>query len=68
MTPAGTAAGLFSVARETGWSVEYLLWDLPLCLYRQACHVFLARRGARLRRCTSVSLQDRRDMLRLLGA
>ena len=67
MTPADTAAGLFSLARETGWSVEYLLWQLPLSLYRQACHVFMARRGIRVRRRGFVTASERGDMLRMLG-
>lgn len=30
---------MFLLAKETGWSLEYILWELPLAVFEQATHV-----------------------------
>lgn len=37
--PAGTAVRVFLLAKETGWSLDYILWELPLSVFEQATHV-----------------------------
>lgn len=67
MTPAGAAASCFLLAKHTGWSMETILWELPVALLHQAEHVFLWRDGAKLRRPGRMGGQDRRDIARILG-
>jgi len=67
VTPAGVAASCFLLAKHTGWSMETILWELPVALLHQAEHVFLWRDGAKLRRPGRMDSQDRRDIARILG-
>lgn len=67
MTPGGVAASCFLLAKNTGWSIETILWSLPISLLHQAEHVYLWHDGAKLRRPGFVTSQDRRDMERILG-
>jgi len=50
ITPTGIAASVFSLAQRTGWSIEYILWEIPISLFQQANHVHLWMSGIRLRR------------------
>jgi len=67
VTPGGTASCVFVLAKETGWSMETILWDIPLHLVHQAEHVFMYMNGAKLRRPYAVVGTDLRDMEKALG-
>jgi len=67
VTPGGVAASCFLLAKHTGWSMETILWQLPISLLHQAEHVFLWHEGAKLRRPGRMDGQDRRDIARILG-
>lgn len=49
MTPAGAALGVFPLAKEFGWSVDYILWDLPMAVFYQAHTFSLWQKGIKLR-------------------
>jgi hypothetical protein len=61
------AASAFLLAKNTGWTMDYILWHLPVALMHQAEHVYLWEQGAKLRRPGRATGQDRRDIERLLG-
>ena len=61
------AASAFLLAKNTGWTMDYIVWELPLALLHQGQHVFLWADGAKLRRPGRVTGSDRRDMERILG-
>lgn len=67
MTPGGTASSVFVLAKETGWSLTHILWEIPLQIVHQAEHVFMYMNGAKLRRPCSVIPSDLRDMEKALG-
>lgn len=50
MTPAGAALGVFPLAKEFGWSLDHILWELPLAILHQAHGWISWTHGAKLRR------------------
>ena len=48
--PAGAALGVFPLAAEFGWSIEYILWGLPLVIFNQAHGWIMWKNGIQLRR------------------
>ena len=58
---------MFVLAKNTGWQMEKILWDIPLAWLYQAEHVFLYMEGVKVRRSNHVTGYDIRDMERLLG-
>ncbi|NBS79832.1 hypothetical protein EBS57_08535 [bacterium] len=61
------AVSAFLLAKATGWSLETILWELPITILNQAEHVFLWQDGAKLRRVGYASQKDRRDISKILG-
>jgi hypothetical protein len=66
VTPAGAALGVFPLAKEFGWPVSYILWDLPLAWFYQAHTWLMWSRKVRLRRAWRPPV-DRADIARELG-
>ena len=66
MTPAGAALGVFPLAKEFGWTVEYILWELPMAVFNQAHTFALWRKGTRLRPVRRGKV-NRADIARKLG-
>lgn len=66
MTPAGAAYGVLPLAKEMGWSVSFILWELPLAVFYQAHTFLLWNRGLRLRRTWRPPV-DLADINRALG-
>jgi hypothetical protein len=58
---------VFILAKETGWPLQTILWDVPLMIVNQAAHVFMYMSGTKLRRPVEVMGNDLRDMERALG-
>lgn len=58
---------MFVLAKETGWPLITILWEIPLSLLNQAEHVFMYMNGVKLRRPYSVVSTDIRDMEKALG-
>jgi len=42
--------GVFPLAKEFGWSIDYILWELPMPLFNQAQGWCAWSNGIRLRR------------------
>jgi len=66
VTPAGAAVGVFPLAKEFGWSLPYILWELPLALLYQAHTWLFWSRNVRLRRAWRPAV-NRADIARELG-
>jgi hypothetical protein len=58
---------VFVLAKETGWSVQHILWEVPLSLVYQAEHVFMYINGTKLRRPFEATGGNIRDMEKALG-
>jgi len=58
---------VFSLAERTGWSIDYILWDIPLALITQATHTYLWQNGVRCRRRGGELGEDRDSLAKLLG-
>ena len=67
VTPGGTASSVFVLAKETGWSFQTIMWEIPLHLVHQAEHVFMYINGVKLRRPYTAIGTDIRDMEKALG-
>jgi len=58
---------VFVLAKHTGWSMDYILWELPLVAVNQADHVYMFMDGVKLRRAAHIEGKDIADMEKLLG-
>jgi hypothetical protein len=58
---------VFVLAKETGWDLQKILWEIPICLVHQAEHVFMFINGVKLRRVEAITGDDLRDIKDLLG-
>lgn len=65
--PAGTAAHVFLLAEKTGWSIDYILWEIPLALLCQANHVWMWMGGMKLKRINYARTKDKNEIASLLG-
>jgi len=58
---------VFVLAKETGWDLQKILWEIPISLVNQAEHVFMFINGVKLRRVEAITGDDLRDIKDLLG-
>lgn len=58
---------LFTLAKETGWSLDYLLWELPISVLNQGIHNFLHSKGAKLKRPMLLDGEDRLELAKVMG-
>jgi hypothetical protein len=58
---------VFVLAKHTGWTMEHILWEVPLAAVNQADHVFMFIDGVKLRRAAHIEGKEIRDMESLLG-
>ena len=58
---------MFSLAEKTGWSVDYILWELPLALMTQASHAYLWMNGVKCRKVGGVAGEELVNLEKLLG-
>jgi hypothetical protein len=58
---------VFVLAKETGWDLQKILWEIPICLVNQAEHVFMFINGVKLRRVEAITGDDLRDIKDILG-
>jgi hypothetical protein len=56
---------VYLLAQETGFNIEYVLWDISLCVLRQFYGTSLWLKGVKLRRPTSDI--DREQIAKLLN-
>jgi len=65
--PAGIAATVFTLAEKTGWSIEYIMWEIPISIINQANHVFLWASGINTKRSGKIKAQKAEELARLIG-
>lgn len=57
---------MFPLAKEFGWSLDYILYEVPMAVLNQAHAYVLWQNGARLRRVRRGKI-SRADIARKLG-
>jgi hypothetical protein len=55
------------LAQRTGWSIDYIMWELPISLFNQANHVHLWMSGVKLRRRGYLETSSIKDLEKQLG-
>jgi hypothetical protein len=58
---------VFSLAQKTGWSVDYILWEIPLAILSQANHVFLCLTNIRTKRAGTKKARQIAELSKILG-
>ncbi|NDB81994.1 MAG: hypothetical protein EB127_04530 [Alphaproteobacteria bacterium] len=58
---------LFSLAKQTGWSLEYMLWELPIVILNQGIHNYLYSKGINVRFVQKFSDEDKKDLLKIFN-
>ena len=58
---------LFLLAERTGYSIEYMLWQVPLSIFCQGIHAYLHFEGAKVRRRFPACGGKSDEIARLLG-
>ena len=57
---------MFPLAKAFGWSLDYILWEVPMAVLNQAHGYVLWQNGARLRRVRRGRV-NRADIAKKLG-
>jgi hypothetical protein len=55
------------LAEKTGWTIDYVLWEVPLSILCQANHVWLWMSGVNVVFCNSINKNDKKEIAGLLG-
>lgn len=58
---------VFTLAEKTGYSIEYILWEIPISVLGQAIHYMLFSSGAKTRRVSFVAGDEKDDIAKLIG-
>ncbi|NBW14933.1 MAG: hypothetical protein EBR82_43725 [Caulobacteraceae bacterium] len=59
---------MFTLADRTGWPIDYILWEVPLCLLYQGSFVSLWMRGVKMRRAGGIfESKEKKEIAKLLG-
>ena len=58
---------MFLLAEKTGWSIDYILWEIPLAVMCQANHVWMWMNGTKVVRRKSASDNDKKEIANILG-
>jgi len=58
---------VFLLAEKTGWSIDYILWEIPLAILFQANHVWLWINNVNVRRLKSHGNTDKKEVAKILG-
>lgn len=64
--PADAALGVFPLAKAFGWSLDYVLWEVPMAVFHQAHGWVIWMNGGRLRRVRHDRV-NRADIAKKLG-
>lgn len=56
------------LAEKTGWSIEYIMWEIPISIINQANHVFLWAAGVNAKRAGKIKAKKIEELARLIGA
>jgi len=58
---------VFLLAEKTGWSIDYILWEVPLSVMCQANHVWMWMNGAKVVRRKTGTKTDKQEIANILG-
>jgi hypothetical protein len=58
---------VFLLAQRTGWSIEYILWEVPLSLLAQSSHAYLWANGVNCRRQRQADGKELKELEAFLG-
>ena len=58
---------VFSLAKETGWGLDYILWEIPISILNQGMHTFFHRKNIKLKRSRQAAEWQNKEISRLLG-
>jgi len=58
---------VFLLAEKTGWTIDYILWQVPLSVMCQANHVWMWINGAKVVRRKSGTNKDKQEIANMLG-
>jgi hypothetical protein len=58
---------LFSLAEKTGWTIDYMLWEIPLSAMAQASHALMWMAGIKCRRRTSINSEEMLELEKMIG-
>jgi hypothetical protein len=61
------AAMVFLLAEKTGWSVDYILWQIPISILHQSNHVFMWANGIRVRKKIGHNSEASLEIRSILG-
>jgi len=57
---------VFTLAKKTGWSIDYIMWQVPLKLMTQARHTFLWAEGVNCRSKGSFNQEEMKSIEKFL--
>jgi hypothetical protein len=55
------------LAEKTGWTIDYILWEIPLSVLCQANHVWMWMNGAKVVRRNYANSKEKHEIASLLG-
>lgn len=58
---------VFLLAEKTGWSIGYILWEIPISILHQSNHVFMWQGGIKLRRKMAHDSEAALEIRSILG-
>ena len=58
---------VFSLAEKTGWSLDHILWEIPIAILHQANHTFMWLSGIKVRMKNVMNQEEAQGIARLLG-
>lgn len=64
--PGRIAATIFSLAQKTGWAIDYILWEIPICIINQANHTYLWMAGANTKRINKSNSKEIQELAKIL--
>jgi hypothetical protein len=55
------------LAEKTGWSIDYILWEIPMAILVQGMHTYLYHDGAKVRRIKTMKNDEVNEVAASLG-
>lgn len=58
---------VFLLAEKTGWSIDYILWEIPISILHQSNHTFMWANGTKVRRKLRPDSKESLEIISALG-
>lgn len=65
--PADVASTIFLLATKTGWNIDYILWEIPVCILKQFGHASMTMDGVKIRRRAGIQSSMYANLHKELG-